>query len=62
MLNGEEELSSVFYIKICLIHDKIFNIPSIDENDYNTKKIKIIKLIISIFSDEKKLEGRIPPG
>lgn len=52
MLNGGEELSSLFYIKICLIHDKIFNIPSIDENDYNTKKIKIIKLIISILSDE----------
>lgn len=52
MLNGEEELSSLFYIKICLIHDKTFNRPSIDENDYNTKKIKIIKLIISILSDE----------
>lgn len=32
--------------------DKIFNIPSIDENDYNAKIIKIIKIIISIISNE----------
>ena len=32
--------------------DKKLNFPSIDENDYNSKKIKIIKLIISILSDK----------
>ena len=32
--------------------DSSLNFPSIEENDYNIKKIRIIKLIISIISDD----------
>lgn len=32
--------------------DNNLNFPSIKENDYNIKKIRIIKLIISILSNE----------
>ena len=71
MLNGEEELSSLFYIKICLIHDKIYSTKGngrlyrwikiiqvkVKPNPNNLVKIRLFELMVQYVQTNKENEN-----